>query len=255
MRRPIIAGNWKMNKTIGEATSLAKEIRNGVAEIDATEIVLCPPFTVLRAVAEVISDSAISLGAQNMYWETEGAYTGEISPKFLTDLGCDWVIIGHSERRNYFAETDENVNKKVKAALSFGLKPIVCVGETLEERESGITEKVVETQVRGALNGLNPQDCEKLVIAYEPVWAIGTGKTASPGVANEAHSSIRNLIENLFGQSESSMMRILYGGSVTPENVGELITMPEIDGALVGGASLRAASFVDIARKTDSRYH
>lgn len=249
MRKFIIAGNWKMHKTVGEAVSLAEEIRNGISEIDRTEIVVCPPFTALRAVAGVISNSSISLGAQNMHWESEGAYTGEISPKFLVDVGCDWVIIGHSERRKYFGEKDEDVNRKVKAAFKFGLKPIVCVGETLQEREKGVTEKVVETQVRGGLAGLSPEDTEKLVIAYEPVWAIGTGRTASPGTANEVHAYIRNLIGFLFDESTGSGMRILYGGSVTPENISELISMPEIDGALVGGASLRASSFVEIVRE------
>jgi triosephosphate isomerase len=253
MRNPLIAGNWKMNKNVGEAISLAREVRDGLAEIDSAEVVLCPPFTALGSVAEVIRNSDISLGAQNMYWEAEGAYTGEISPKFLIDLGCDWLIVGHSERRKYFGETDHNVNKKVKAALSFGLKPIVCVGETLEEREAGITEKVVESQVRGAVDGLHPQQGRMLSIAYEPVWAIGTGKTASPDVANEAHNYIRNLLQELLDKSASSVVRILYGGSVTPENARELLSMPEIDGALVGGASLRAASFVDIVRKTGSQ--
>ncbi len=254
MRKPMIAGNWKMHKTVEEAVSLAKEISYGVAQIDSTEIIICPPFTTLGVVAEVIGDSAISLGAQNMYWETEGAYTGEISPKFLADLGCDWVIIGHSERRKYFGETNANVNRKVKAALEFGLKPMLCVGETLEEREKGITEKVVETQVKGALDGLNPQDCRELVIAYEPVWAIGTGRTASPDVANDAHTHIRKLTQVLFDESTASRMRILYGGSVTPENISELISMTEIDGALVGGASLRAPAFIEIVTKSSSRY-
>jgi len=250
MRKPLIAGNWKMNKTVGEAISLAREIRDGLAEIDSAEVILCPPFTALGSVAQVIRNSDISLGAQNMYWEVEGAYTGEISPKFLVDVGCDWVIVGHSERRKYFGETDHNVNNKVKVALSLGLKPIVCVGETLDEREAGITEKVVESQVRGAVDGLHPQQCRMLTVAYEPVWAIGTGKTASPNVANEAHSYIRGLLQELFDKSASSVTRILYGGSVTPENARELLSMSEIDGALVGGASLRADSFVDIVKCT-----
>ena len=253
MRKPMIAGNWKMHKTVDEAVSLAKEIRDGVGDIDHVEVVLCPPFTALGAVARAISGSNLSLGAQNMYWEEEGAYTGEISPRFLVDLGCGWVIIGHSERRKYFGELDEYVNRKTKAALKSGLKPIVCVGETLEEREKGVTEKVVETQVTGALTGLSPHDLEKLVIAYEPVWAIGTGRTASPSTANEVHTYIRQLITVLFNESTASEMRILYGGSVTPENISELISMAEIDGALVGGASLRASSFVDIARKAHSQ--
>lgn len=254
MRKPIIAGNWKMHKTVSESISLAEGIKDGVTEMNWTEIVICPPFTALGAVAKVISDSEISLGAQNVYWESEGAYTGEISPNFLTDLGCDWVIIGHSERRKYFGETDVNVNRKVKAALKPGLKPIVCVGETLEERERGVTETVVETQVRGALTGLDAQDLDKLVIAYEPVWAIGTGKTASPEAANEVHVQIRKLIRAFFDELTASRIRILYGGSVSPENISELIGMPELDGALVGGASLQVPSFVDIVGKTRGQY-
>lgn len=249
MRKPIIAGNWKMHGTVSEASSLARKIRDGVAEIRSTEVIVCPCFTALGAVAEIVGNSNVSLGAQNMYWETEGAFTGEVSPGFLVDVGCDCVIVGHSERRKYFGETNENVNRKTKAALSSGLRPIVCVGETLEEREEKITERVVETHVKGALNGLSPRDIEKLVIAYEPVWAIGTGKTASPEVANSVHTHIRGVMRDLFGESSAAGIRILYGGSVNPANIRELIAMPDIDGALVGGASLKAPSFVDIVRK------
>ncbi len=248
MRRRMIAGNWKMNKTVGEAVSLAKQIVEGVPQASTPDIVLCPPFTALSGVIEATSGSTVSVGAQNMHWETKGAYTGEISPEFLADMGCDWIIIGHSERRKYFAEVDGIVNKKLKAALAFKLSPIVCVGETLEEREKGVTNEVVERQVSGALDGLASSDLEPLVIAYEPVWAIGTGKTASPDLANEVHTFIREVMGRLFDVSRASSTRILYGGSVTPDNIDGLIAMPDIDGALVGGASLRADHFVSIIR-------
>jgi triosephosphate isomerase len=250
----MIAGNWKMHKTLTEAVSLAGGIREGVSEIEKTQVVLCPPFTALAAVAQVVGRSNVALGAQNVYWETEGAYTGEISPKFLVDVGCEWVIVGHSERRKYFGETDQSVNRRITAALNSQLDSIVCVGETLEQREQGITESVVETQVRGAFNGLGRQELGKLVVAYEPVWAIGTGKTASPDMANDVHIYIRKLIAELYDGESASAMRVLYGGSVTPDNITSLIAMSDIDGALVGGASLKAPSFVDIAKRADDHY-
>jgi triosephosphate isomerase len=237
-----------MNKTIGEAVSLAEQIVDGVPQASTPDIVLCPPFTALSSVIETVSGSSIAVGAQNMHWETKGAFTGEISPEFLADMGCDWVIIGHSERRKYFAETDDIVNKKLKAALAFKLNPIVCVGETLEEREKGVTTEIVERQISGAVDGLASSDLDTLVIAYEPVWAIGTGKTASPDIANEVHTHIREVMGKLFDVSVSSATRILYGGSVTPDNTDGLIAMPDIDGALVGGASLRADYFTSIIR-------
>jgi triosephosphate isomerase len=247
MRKPIIAGNWKMYKTVGESLELVRQLKEALADVDSVEIVVSPPFTALSAVVEELKGSNISVAGQNMYWEESGAYTGEVSPLMLKDIGCTHVIIGHSERRQFFNETDATVNKKVKAALKAGLTPIVCVGETLEEREFGATMKIVERQMREGLEGLVPQEMEKIVIAYEPVWAIGTGKTASPQQAEEVH----HLISSIIAQSAGGVarnIRILYGGSVKPDNVDELMAQPDIDGALVGGASLQANSFVRIVR-------
>jgi triosephosphate isomerase len=247
MRKPIIAGNWKMYKSTGEALELVRQLKVALADVDSVEIVVSPPFTALATVVGELKGSHISVAGQNMYWEESGAYTGEVSPLMLKDIGCTHVIIGHSERRQFFNETDGTVNKKVKAALKTGLTPIVCVGETLEERELGATMKVVERQIRDGLDGLSPREMEKTVIAYEPVWAIGTGKTATPQQAEEVHQLIRSIIAQR-ADSVAQDLRILYGGSVKPDNVDELMAQPNIDGALVGGASLQADPFVRIVR-------
>lgn len=248
MRVPIIAGNWKMYKTVEKAISLVTELTCKVRDVNGVEVVLCPPFTALDAVAEILVDTNIKVGAQNMYWEKEGAYTGEISPEMLKGVGCDYVILGHSERRQYFKEDDQGVNKKVKAAFEHGLIPIVCVGERLEQREEGITNKVVLGQTEGALAGLPEEQVAQLVIAYEPVWAIGTGKTASNDDAQNVINFIRKIITELYSEDTAQKVRILYGGSVKPDNVAGLMRQPDIDGALVGGASLDAESFAQIVR-------
>lgn len=243
MRRPLIAGNWKMNKTIGEAVELAKEIVSAAAKTGDREVVIAPPFTALALVADTLKGSSVGLAAQDLFWEEKGAFTGEVSPLMLKDAGCSHVIVGHSERRQYFGETDETVCRKIKAALSAGLTPIVCIGELLSEREEGKTFAVIERQLRQGLNAISGEDAAKLVIAYEPVWAIGTGKTASPDQAQETHDFIRRQLAELFGKDIAETLRILYGGSVTPENIDDLMRMPDIDGALVGGASLKPESF------------
>jgi len=250
MRRPVIAGNWKLFKTIADSVALVNELKPLVTNNQGVEIVVAPVFTALSRVSEVIAGSNIGLAAQDCYWENEGAFTGEVAPKLLKDAGCSHVIIGHSERRQYFGETDLTVNKKTKAAIASGLNAIVCVGESLAERESEQTFSVIETQVKGALAGLAADDFTHIVIAYEPVWAIGTGKTASDAQAQEVHVFIRNLIARLFSQSVADAVRILYGGSVKPDNVKGLMAQPDIDGALVGGASLKADSFAAIAAFT-----
>jgi len=246
MRKPVIAGNWKLFKSIGESTALINELKPLVAGTRNVEIVVAPVFTALSRVSDAASGSDINLAAQDCFWEEEGAFTGEVAPKLLKDAGCSHVIIGHSERRQYFGETDATVNKKTKAAMSAGLTAIVCVGETLEERESGRTFSVIEEQIQNSLAGIAPEGVAGLIIAYEPVWAIGTGKTASDEQAQEVHAFIRNLVLRLFGQSASDAVRILYGGSVKPDNVKGLMGQPDIDGALVGGASLKADSFAAI---------
>ncbi len=242
-RRPIIAGNWKMNKTAVEARDLATKLVPLISRVKDREVVLAPPFTALSAVAESIKGTSIALSAQNLFWEDKGAFTGEISAEMLLDLGCKYVIIGHSERRQYFGETDETVNKKVRQALHKGLLPIVCVGELLSEREAGKANEVIERQVTGGLKGVAATEMQKVVIAYEPVWAIGTGKTATPDQANEIHAYIRQKVKSLYSAEVAEALRIQYGGSVTPENVSALMAMPDIDGALVGGASLKPESF------------
>ncbi len=248
MRKPFIAGNWKLNLLTEQAVGLAGKLVEELRDVDQIEIAIMPVFTVLSAVYEVVIGSNIGLGAQDVFWENAGAYTGEIGPEMLKDVGCGYVIIGHSERRQYFGETDETVNKKLKAVLAADLIPIVCVGEKLEEREKGKTLEVVERQVRGALDGIPRAEAESIVIAYEPVWAIGTGKTATPQQAQEVHSFIRKLIGDIYDPELAESIRIQYGGSVKPENIKELITEPDIDGALVGGASLKAESFCAIIR-------
>ncbi|NLP42974.1 MAG: triose-phosphate isomerase [Veillonellaceae bacterium] len=246
MRKPIIAGNWKMHKNISEAVALVRDLAGLTADVKAVDMVVCPPFTALHSVGQVLKDTNIGLGAQNMYWEKQGAFTGEIAPEMLIDAGCQYVIIGHSERRQYFAETDETVNKKVKAALSYNLIPIMCVGETLEQRENGTTENVVGQQVKGGLEGLTAEQVASLVIAYEPVWAIGTGRTASAEDANAVCAFIRRTVAEMFDNQTAESVRIQYGGSVKPANIAELMAKSDIDGALVGGAALDAAGFSQI---------
>jgi len=250
MRKPIIAGNWKMNKTLGDAIELANGLKRNLYKVEDVDIVLCPPYTALSDVKEVIMESNIMLGAQNIYWEEEGAYTGEIAPGMLKDCGCAYVIIGHSERRQYFNETNETVNKRLRAALKAGLRPIVCVGEKLEEREQGEAFDVIRDHVTGGLKGITEEQMENCVIAYEPVWAIGTGKNATPDQAQEVHRFVRDLISKTYSQEISSIIRIQYGGSVKPDNCAELMGKPDIDGFLVGGASLKVDSFTDIVKKS-----
>lgn len=246
MRKPLIAGNWKMNKLVGEATELVTALRPLVADASTVDIVVCPTFTALHAVGEALKGSNIELGGQNCYLKESGAYTGEISPQMLLDVGCTWTIIGHSERREYFKEDDDFLNQKLKYALVCGLKVMFCVGETLEQRESGDMETVLTRQVTKGLQGLKPEDFEKIAVAYEPVWAIGTGKTATPDQADEAHAFIRSLVSDQFGATVAEGLRIQYGGSVKPGNAAELMAQTNVDGALVGGAALDADSFAGI---------
>lgn len=248
MRKTIIAGNWKLNKTCKEAVELVTELNRELSDIVEVDVVVCPVFTALRDVSDVLVDSQIGLGAQNLYWEDAGAFTGEVSAPLIKEAGAQYVIIGHSERRQFFGETDATVNKKIKAALKHGLTPIVCVGELLEERESGKTKEVIRTQFNGSFSGFTAGDMEKLVIAYEPVWAIGTGKTATKEQAQEVHQFIRQLLSQTFGQESAESIRIQYGGSVKPENIAELVSQTDIDGALVGGASLKSDSFIQIVK-------
>lgn len=248
-RRKVIAGNWKMNKTVPEALALVRELREAlVREVDKVEVVVAPPFVALQAVAVVLEGTGMDLAAQNCHWEPSGAYTGEVSAPMLAELGCGYVIVGHSERRQYFGETDETVNRRVKAVLKAGMKPIVCVGETLDEREAGRTLEVVERQVAGGLAGVPAEEVARLVLAYEPVWAIGTGRTATSAQAQEVHRAIRDQLGRLHGQQVAEQVRIQYGGSVKPDNAAELLGQPDVDGALVGGASLKAADFAAIVK-------
>lgn len=246
MRKPILAGNWKMYKTTQEAKALVEGLASRVGKLTDREVVVCPPFTSLAVAAESIKGSNLKLGAQNMYWEDKGAFTGEIAPGMLKDAGCVYVIIGHSERRQYFGETDGTVNKKTKKAFQSGLLPIVCIGETLAEREGNKTFQVLERQVREGMSGLSNEEANKIVVAYEPVWAIGTGKTATPQQAEEAHKFIRQKLGEIYSPSIAEEIRILYGGSVKPDNCKELMGLANIDGALVGGASLEVESFSKI---------
>lgn len=247
-RRPVIAGNWKMFNTKIESIALVQELLTLTTGLDDRDIVICPVFTSLSAVQPLLVGTPLRLGAQNVHWEEKGAFTGEISPAMLRDAGCDYVIIGHSERRQYFAETDENVNRKVKSALSVGLTPIACVGESLSEREADITSSVVNRQIKIGLEGLSAENARKLIIAYEPVWAIGTGRTASAKDANTVCAFIRLTLAEMFGAPTADAIRIQYGGSVKPDNIDELMACSDIDGALVGGASLKAADFSRIVR-------
>ena len=248
IRRKMVAGNWKMNKTLYETRDLLKEMVPELKDISDVDIVVCPPFVGLGVAVRETEDTPIQLGAQNLHWEASGAYTGEISPAMIVDL-CRYVIIGHSERRAMFGETDESVNKKVKAALQAGLLPIMCVGETLEENKAGLTAEVVSRMVREGLKDLTALQATDVIIAYEPVWAIGTGLAATPDGANAVHRDVvRPILREVFGQLVGNGMRILYGGSVTPANAAELFTQSDIDGGLVGGASLKTESFVAIVK-------
>ena len=248
MRKKIIAGNWKMNKTASEAAALIEGIKAEVADCSTVDVVVCPSFTTIQKASELVAGTTISVGAQNMHFAQSGAFTGEISADMLKDLSVGYVILGHSERRTLFGETDELVNKKALVALENGMRPIVCVGETLEERESGNMEKVVDTQTRGSLAGFTAEQMKETVIAYEPVWAIGTGKTASAEQAQEVHAFIRSIIADITDEDTANTVRIQYGGSMKPANAVELLSQPDIDGGLIGGAALDAASFVGIIK-------
>lgn len=248
MRRKIIAANWKMYKTCPETENFIKEFKELAGNYDEKEVVICPPFTSLYVAHKLLENTPFKLGAQNVFWEKEGAYTGEISPVMLKDLNCDYVIVGHSERRQYFLESDEMINKKIKTAFAFGLNPIFCVGEKWEEREQGKTEEVIKRQVEKGLDGLDEAQVKNIVIAYEPVWAIGTGHSAKGEDANEVAKLIREIVAKMYGESVSKDIRIQYGGSVNPQNISEFLSQSEIDGALVGGASLKPESFWSIVK-------
>ncbi|HEU5315927.1 MAG TPA: triose-phosphate isomerase [Chloroflexota bacterium] len=247
-RRPIVAGNWKMNTSLAEARALAGALREPLGALEGVDTVLCPPAVWLPAIGELLRGGRVGLGAQNCHFEAKGAYTGEVAPSMLADLGCNHVIVGHSERRAYFAETDEAVARKLRAAQAHGLTPIVCIGENLAQREGGETDRIVGGQVRAALQGLDAAGAERLVIAYEPIWAIGTGRAATAGQANETIGAIRREMGAVLSDQIARSVRIQYGGSVTPTNAAELFSQPEIDGALVGGASLKAEDFLAICR-------
>lgn len=246
MRKKVIAGNWKMNKDLNESQDLISKIINGLGNDTKCSVIVCPPFTSLKEVSSLIKTTPIKLGAQNCYFEDSGAFTGEISTSMLKSVGCEYVIIGHSERRNIFGEQDAVINKKIKKALEHNLKPIFCVGELLEQREDGTTMEVVNNQILNGLKDITPEQLSEIIIAYEPVWAIGTGKTATPAQAQEVHSAIRELIVENFSEDVADNLVIQYGGSVKPDNAGELLSQKDIDGALVGGACLKADSFLGI---------
>ncbi len=248
MRKFIIAGNWKLNKNSREAIVLVEELKRELSSLSGVEVVVCPPFTALESVSDVLMESGIGLGAQNCYWQDSGAFTGEVAAPMLKDLGVAYVILGHSERRQYFGETNETVNKRVKAVLAHGLTPIVCVGENLAEREANKAFDVIKNHCEGSLAGLSTEEMKKIVLAYEPVWAIGTGKTATPEQAQEIHAYIRQLLATMFNQDVANSVRIQYGGSVTAESAAGLLSKPDIDGALVGGASLKAPAFAAIVK-------
>jgi triosephosphate isomerase len=246
MRKPIVAGNWKMHRTVGEAAELAGEVDRALAAVEEVDVVICPPFTALEAVRRRIADGRLRLGAQNVHWQTEGAFTGEISAVMLSDLDCGYVIVGHSERRTHFGETDRMINRKVRAVVSAGMRPILCVGETQEQRDDGSTQEVVREQVSRGVDGVE-EALADAVIAYEPVWAIGTGRTATAEQAQEVHAFIREQLRAIAGEVAEAT-RIQYGGSVKPENAREIFSRPDVDGGLIGGASLDAASFVTIVQ-------
>jgi triosephosphate isomerase len=248
MRRPIVAGNWKMNKSLAEARALAAGVATETAGLSGVEVVVGPVATVISAVHDALGDSHVGIAAQNMHWAGGGAYTGELTSDMIKDVGCQWVILGHSERRQFFGETDEGVNRKTHAALTADLTPIVCIGESLGERKEGWMANKVSMQVRAAFSGVSADHATKIVLAYEPIWAIGTGETASPEQAQEVHKLIRDLLTELYSDQVANSIRVLYGGSVKPANIAELIEQPDIDGALVGGASLSADSFGAIAK-------
>lgn len=247
-RTPLIAGNWKMYKTVSEAVATAEQLKTIVAGTTGVDVMVAPPFTAVAAVCEAVKGSNVAVGGQDLYWETEGAYTGEVSPAMLVDAGCRYVIIGHSERRQFFGETDGSVNKKITAAIDAGLIPVMCIGESENEREAGQTFSVLDKQVKKGLEGCFADNLKTLVIAYEPIWAIGTGKSATSDQAQEVHQYLRSLLAKTFDPAFAQSIRILYGGSVKPENVAELMGMPDIDGALVGGASLKADVFSKIVQ-------
>jgi triosephosphate isomerase len=245
-RKKFIAGNWKMNTTLDEAVVLAKGVVESAGKVGDVDVAVCPPYISLAAVAEAIKGSNVKLGAQDVHWEAKGAFTGKVSCAMLKSVGVTYVIIGHSEQRQYFGETDETVNKKVKTALAAGLLPIVCVGETLDERKGGKMDAVIDRQTRGAFAGISATDAAKCTIAYEPVWAIGTGETATPQQANEAHIFIRDIIAKLYDKGVADSMRIQYGGSMKPDNARDLLAQSDVDGGLIGGAALKAADFAGI---------
>ncbi|TET10654.1 MAG: triose-phosphate isomerase [Candidatus Atribacteria bacterium] len=251
MRIPVIAGNWKMNKNIVESVSLVKELKDFVRGIKGVDIVVCPPFTSLWVVKEIINETNIHLGAQNMYWDTKGAFTGETSPLMLKDVGCEYVVLGHSERRQYFKETSEEVARKTEAALSVNLIPIVCVGEKLEEKESGKTESIIKQEIKALFSKIDSTLVARIIIAYEPIWAIGTGRSSGSQDANLIIKFIRELFSSKYGSKIAERIRILYGGSVDPKNIKEFMNESDIDGALVGGASLHALSFSQIIKATE----
>ncbi len=248
MRRPLLAGNWKMHYGVSEGVALVEALSADLIDLSDRDVLVCPPFTLLGSLAPLLDGTAVALGAQNMHYEAKGAFTGEIAPQMLKELGCSYVILGHSERRQYFGENDELINRKAHAALANGLKPIVCVGEVKAERDSGQAESVVVGQLRGSLAGLSAEQLRSVVIAYEPVWAIGTGDTATPADAQAMHARIRAELAALSDQTTADAVIIQYGGSVKPDNVDELMSQPDIDGALVGGAALKAADFIRIVR-------
>jgi triosephosphate isomerase len=246
MRTPIIAGNWKMYKTVGEAVELVKELLGGLGDTRGREVLVCPPYTALYPLRPLLVGTALQLGAQDVYHEEQGAYTGAVSPLMLSDVGCHYVIVGHSERRQHFGDTDASVNRKLRAALAHGLRPIVCVGESKPQRDAGEAEPIVTAQVRAALAEVTGAQLADVVVAYEPIWAIGTGDTATAADAQAMHLAIRRTLAELYGDEPAQTVRIQYGGSVKPDNVDELMAQPDIDGALVGGASLKADSFLRI---------
>jgi triosephosphate isomerase len=252
MRTPIVAGNWKMNKLLDEARDLTEDVAEASGDLDHTELILSPTYVALPALSEMLAGTDVGLSAQNVHWTESGAYTGEVSPPMLRDVGCTHAIIGHSERRQYFGETDVSVNRRARAALQHDLTPIVCVGESLAERESGETELKIKLQVRAALSEVDAEEARDVIVAYEPLWAIGTGESATPEQAQEAHATIRDLLGNIYDESVASSVRILYGGSVKPHNIDDLIQGEDVDGALIGSASLEAESFLSIARSVES---
>jgi len=253
MRKPFIAGNWKMHKTVADAVKYIQELSTLVADVDDVDVLAAPTFVALQAAADAARGSRIRIAAQDLYWEREGAFTGEVSGAMIRDAGAQFVIVGHSERRTFFNETDITVNRKTAAAFSAGLTPIVCIGETLDQRERGETFSVLDRQIKQGLDGFGTDAVIQLVVAYEPVWAIGTGRNATPAQASEAHGHIRGRLRQWFGSEAADACRVIYGGSVKPENAGEIVSQPDVDGALVGGASLDAKGFAEIVARSRGR--